>query len=124
MAGSTAVRYVAAAILGDDAEKREEEAVQSVLDELLSLLPTGVNVLAPATRFLTNGSTYGGSGMLDTPFTSLVKSFEATVRQIQKHDTNGAEVAYSLFRLVVDPIGNLLGPISGMARRAIKNYSE
>ncbi len=124
VAWSTAIRYVAAAVLGDDEEKRDEEAVQSVMDELLSLLPGGVNVLAPAARFLTAGSTYKGSGLLDTPLTSLVKHFEAIVGQIQREDTNAAEVAYRLFRLVADPMGNPLGPISGMARRAIKNYGE
>jgi hypothetical protein len=124
VAWSTAIRYVAAAVLGDDEEKRDEEAVQSVMDELISLLPGGVNVLAPATRFLTAGSTYGGSGMLDTPLTSLVKHLEAIVRQAQKDDMNVAEVVYRMFRLVADPLGNPVGPLSGMARRAIRNYSE
>ncbi len=124
VAWSTAIRYVAAAVLGDDEEKRDEEAVQSVMDELISLLPGGVNLWAPAFKLYTTGSTYGGSGLLDTPLTSLVRHFEAIVRELKKDDTNTAEAAYRLFRLVADPMGNPVGPLSGMARRAIKNYGE
>jgi hypothetical protein len=124
VAWSTAIKYVASAVLGDDEDKRDEEAAVSVVEELLSLLPGGVNLLAPLARFKMKGNAYGGSGLLDTPFTMLVGHIEQIGREMSKDDANAAEVAYRVFRLLLDPIGNPLGPISGMARKAIKNYSE
>ena len=122
LAWSVAIRYVLAAALGDDEDKREADAVGTAIQELVSLLPAGSRI-SPLAEWAINPRGKQPPDILDTPLSSIGDNAKGLYRALQAEETQYGEAAYRVFRLL-DMAGNPLGPAAGMARRAIKNYGD
>lgn len=123
MVWATLINYALASLLGDDEEKKNKDAINTMREELVSLIPGGTNLWNPIIDAMT-GSGRARLSVLDTPVTSIIRHAEAMVNELRKDESDPLEMAYRASRLLLDPVGNPFAPISGMARRAIKNYAD